>query len=84
MISKDLVEKAKSIQPLIRIGKNGITKAQLDEIMKQLRKKKLVKIKFLRSFLETTGKKKAASELAAKTGSEIVLQVGFVLVLLKT
>jgi len=48
-----------------------------------MKKRKLVKVKFLRSFLEAHDRKKAAAELAEKTGSTLVDQVGFVAVLYK-
>jgi RNA-binding protein YhbY len=46
-------------------------------------KRHLVKVKFLRSFLEDNDRKEAASKLAKATESDLLDQVGFVVVLYK-
>ena len=38
--NKKLKEKAKTLEPVIRIGKNGLTESTIKEIKKQLNKKK--------------------------------------------
>ena len=82
MASK-LIEQAKLLEPIIRIGKSGLTAGVVEEIKKQLKKRKLIKIKFLRAALEKKDRKKLAKEIAEKTGAELVQQVGFVVVLQK-
>lgn len=77
----NLREKAKLLEPVIRIGKNGLTEGTIKEIEKQLKKRKLIKIKLLKSFIEGKDKKSAAKEVAEKTNSILVDQVGFVVVL---
>jgi len=79
---KKLKEKAKTIEPILRIGKAGLTDGVVEEIKKQLKKKRLIKIKFLRDAIEGT-KKEFAQEVASKTDSELIDQVGFVIVLNK-
>ena len=81
MTSKELIQKAKAIEPTVRIGKSGVAESQIDEIKKQLMARKLVKIKFLRSFIEGKDRKKIINEIAEKTGSEVVNAVGFTFVL---
>ena len=85
MTKHELKQKAKGLLPLLRIGKNGITENQIKEIKKLLQKKKLVKIKLLKSFIEPTKKKRKeiARDLAKKTDSELVDLTGFVIVLYK-
>lgn len=78
---KALKEKGRYLEPVIRIGKKGLTKEIIIEISKQLKKKKLIKVKFLRSFLENNDRKEASKEIADKTDSKIIEQVGFVVVL---
>ncbi len=78
---KKLKAKARLIEPLVRVGKNGITEQMIEHIHKMILKRKLVKIKFLESFLESKAKKEAAKELAFKTGSDVVDVVGNVVVL---
>ncbi|MDD5086523.1 MAG: YhbY family RNA-binding protein [Candidatus Nanoarchaeia archaeon] len=80
---KELKDKSKSIQPVIRIGKSGLTENAIKEIKKQLKKKKLIKVKFLRSFISDKNKKQAANEIAEKTESILIDSVGFVVVLWK-
>lgn len=76
-------EKGKRLEPVLRIGRNGLRASVIDEVKKQLLKKKIIKVKFLRQALEGRDRKELAKELAALTGSEIVQQVGFVVVLKK-
>ena len=80
-MNKELVERAKLLEPVLRIGKSGLTEGVIAEIKKQLKKKKLIKIKLLKGALGN--RKELAKEIAAKTGSELVQQVGFVVVLHK-
>lgn len=80
---KRLREKAKLLEPLVRIGKNGLTDASMLHIKKLVDKRKLIKVKLLKSFLEANDRKAAAELLAKGTGAELVDQVGFVVVLYK-
>lgn len=78
-----LKEKAKALEPVIRIGKNGLTESTIKEIKKQLNKKKLIKVKLLKAFINNRNKKEAAKEIAQKTNSQLINLVGFVVVLYK-
>lgn len=78
-----LRKKAKAFTSLIQIGKNGLTNGLINEIKKQLRKKKLIKLKILKSALENKTRKEIANELLEKTGSELIEQVGHVIVITK-
>jgi len=80
---KKLKSKAMLLEPVVRIGKAGITNNVVKEIKKQLEKKKLIKIKLLKSFVKGKNKKLVAMELAEKTDSIIVNKVGFTVVLYK-
>tara|TARA_Y100000310_G_C20532700_1_gene739309 strand:- start:700 stop:972 length:273 start_codon:yes stop_codon:yes gene_type:complete len=80
---KDLKEKAKTLEPVIRIGKSGLAYGTIIEIKKQLEKKKLIKIKLLKAAIQDKDKKQLASELAEKTNSTLIDRVGFVVVLQK-
>jgi len=75
--------KARTLYPSMQIGKSGITEGLVIELKKQLKIKKLIKIKFLRSYLEGKDKKKVAIDLAKKTDSVIVLQIGNIVTLAK-
>lgn len=68
----------------MQIGKNGINQGVLQEIEKNLKKKKIIKIKLLRYFLDTidadSNKEKVemvAKSICDKTNSEIIQKIGF-------
>ena len=44
-----LRSKAKTLEPVVRIGKSGLTDSMIGEINKNLIKRKLIKIKLLKS-----------------------------------
>lgn len=83
MPNKELKQKAKSLEPSIRIGKSGLTESIIDEIKIHLKNKKLVKVKLLKSSIQGKDKKAVARELAEKTNSILVDRVGFIVVLYK-
>ena len=72
-----------AIEPIVRIGKSGLSDTVVGEIKKQVQQKKLIKVKMLRSFVGTGDKKALARELAEKTGSILVHSVGLIVVLAK-
>ncbi len=76
-----LRDRARALEPVLRIGKNGLTGSVITEIRKQLKDKKLIKLKLLKPFLEGKDKKTVGREIAEKTGAMVVQQVGFVVVL---
>lgn len=76
-------QEIQELETSIRIGKSGITEGVVKEIKKQIEKKGAVKIKCLRSFVSGKDKKEIANELAEKTKSRVVHQIGFVVVLSK-
>jgi RNA-binding protein len=59
-------------KPTVKIGKNGASKEILQEISKQLDKNKMVKIKILKTALQTNEAHKMASEIAVQTRSALV------------
>ncbi len=83
MKNKELLEKTNLLKPVLRIGKNGLTENVIKELKNQLKKKKLIKVKLLKSFIEGKDKKKIAKEIANKTNSTIIQQIGFVVVMYK-
>jgi len=74
---------ASSMEATVRIGKNGITDHMLDEIKKQLKKRKIVKIKLLKSFVSGNDKKKAIEDVISKTGSKLIRKIGGAFVIYK-
>ncbi len=74
---------SKSIEATVRIGKNGLTENLVNEIKKQLQKRNIVKIKFLKSFIADKDKRKIIQQIVEKTGGELVHAVGFSVTLYK-
>jgi len=81
MDTKEKRAKARTLYPAMQIGKSGITQGLIRELQKQLKLKKLIKIKLMKSFIEDKNKKEIAKELARKTGAELIFQIGNVVVL---
>ena len=82
-MNKELLKKAKLLEPIIKIGKNGLTDNIIEDIKNHLKKRKLIKVKLLRTFIGEKDKKQIAQEIADKTDSTIIQQIGFVVVLNK-
>lgn len=70
-------------RPTIWIGKNGASEESLKEIEKQLEKKKMVKIKILKSALEGDEAKEIASRIAEQTEASLVEVRGHTFMLYK-
>ncbi len=75
--------KARLLPVTMQIGKAGLSEAVIKEINAQLKNKKLIKIKFLKTAIKNKDKKELFKELAKKTQSEIVYSIGFVIALHK-
>lgn len=71
------------IETTIRIGKKGVTVSLIEEIKKQLKKKKKIKVKMLGSFIKGKDKKQIANEVALRTNSSLIKMAGFVFALKK-
>jgi RNA-binding protein len=82
-LKTELKLKAKSLEPIVRIGKNGLTEGIVNEMIRQLKKKKLIKVKLLKSFVQDKSRKELANEISSATNSEVIDSVGFVVVLRK-
>ena len=82
---KTLKQQSQQLRPSIIIGKQGLSENTITQIKKYILANKICKIKLSRNFLDSQGKdrKLIAEELAEKTKSEIISQVGFVVVLWK-
>ncbi|MBW2992156.1 YhbY family RNA-binding protein [Candidatus Woesearchaeota archaeon] len=83
---RDIIElrsKAKGLEPVLRIGKNGLTEGTVREIKHILIKRRMIKIKLLKSFYHNKNKKELVKEIVDKTNSILVESVGNVIVLHK-
>ena len=71
---------AQHLEPTVRLGKNGITGELLAALDVALEQHELVKVRF-DSFKDQ--KRAQARELAARSGSHLVMEVGHVVVLFR-
>lgn len=71
---KELKQKAKTLEPVIRIGKNGVNDNVHQEIKKLLKKRKLIKIKILNNC--PIDKQELIAEIIDKSGSTLVSKIG--------
>lgn len=69
-----------ALEPAVRIGKAGITDNVVKQVIVLLKKRKVIKVKFLASAIQEN-KRARASELAERTHSKIIHKVGFIVVL---
>lgn len=82
-LKHELAEKGKLLEPVLIIGKNGLNESVVKEIKLQLKKKKLIKVKYLRNALGDGSRKEFANKIAEETDSELINAVGLVVVLKK-
>ena len=80
---KEMKAKAMSMEPLVRIGKSGLSESVLGEIKKQLESKGMIKIKMLKSFIGSADRKSLAKKIVEETKSRLVHSVGFIVVIAK-
>ena len=67
---------------IVQVGKNGMTNAVLDEIRVQLKKRKVVKIKFLQN-TERENMKEKAKSISNAVHAEIIDIRGFTVTIKK-
>ena len=77
-----LRSKAKALEPILRIGQNGLSENVIKEISSLLKEKKLIKIKLLKPAI-SKNKKEMINEIVEKTDSELIDAVGNIAVLYK-
>jgi len=71
----------KDEKPTVWVGKDGLTPPLLGEIENQLEKKKMLKIKILKSALQQDTAQTIASKAAEQTGASLVEIRGHVFIL---
>lgn len=78
-----LKKKAVNLDPVLRIGKNGLNESVLSEINKMLNKRGLIKIKALKSFAMSFDLDETIDKIVKFTNSQLISKKGFVIVLYK-
>lgn len=66
------MKKISEIESTVRIGKYGITEGVIKEIKNQLKKRKIIKIKFLKSTKSIASLEEFVEILEKKTGAEVL------------
>ena len=77
MDTKDSRKIAHRLDPVIRVGKEGITDSLIEQIKTYIKKHKMIKVKFLK----VDNKDEKFKELAERTNTELIHQIGFTIVL---
>ena len=67
-----LKSEANQINPILNIGKNGITETLIEELNKQMKVNRLVKVRILKSAEEGKDVKVIAEEIAKATRSTLI------------
>ncbi len=67
-----LKAEANQLSPILNIGKNGVTDTLIEELNKQIKANRLVKVKVLKSAEEGKDLKAIAEEIAAATRSTVI------------
>ncbi len=67
-----LKAEANQLSPILNIGKNGVTDTLIEELNKQIKANRLVKVRVLKSAEEGKDLKAIAEELAAATRSTLI------------
>lgn len=76
-------KKISSIEPTVRIGKKGLTEAQIIEIIKHLDKRRTVKVKVLRTALTSGTVESIAQKVSSATGARVTQIIGHTFTLSK-
>ncbi|MCX8173242.1 MAG: YhbY family RNA-binding protein [Thermoplasmata archaeon] len=66
------MREAHKIEATVRVGKNGLTDSVINEIRNQLKKRKVIKIKFLKTTKDLGTMHEFVEILAEKTGARIL------------
>lgn len=80
----ELRKLAQSLDPILQIGKGGLSEGAVSEVKRQLKDAKLIKVKLLKSAREQEDRKDLAAELAEKAGAFLVEVRGNTVVLYRT
>jgi len=79
----ELRGQAARLEATTHVGKNGVTPSLIEEIKRQLKDNKLVKVKLLKSAVEAMPREEIAGALARQTGAELIEVKGNTVVLFK-
>ncbi|MDR0768026.1 MAG: YhbY family RNA-binding protein [Methanosarcinales archaeon] len=67
-----LKKESVNLEPLLSVGKNGMADSVIEELKKQLKLKKLVKVRIHKNSGESDDMKQTAAELAEMCNAEVI------------
>lgn len=76
MTKKELLAQAKVLPVLLQVGKNGVSDAFLAELSLLVKKKGLVKVRFLKNFADAHDVKSVVAQAAEKASLLVVARTG--------
>jgi RNA-binding protein len=76
---KDVKRVGHGLRPTVHVGKEGVTDPLIEEIAKQVKNRKVVKVRLLPSVEED--RKRVAEDLAARSDSVLIEVVGHTVLL---
>lgn len=76
---KDVKRVGHGLRPTVHVGKEGVTDTLIEEIAKQVKNRKVVKVRLLPSVEED--RKRVAEDLAARSDSVLIEVVGHTVLL---
>jgi len=79
----ELKKDSKQLQPILRIGKNGLSENTIKQIELLLKKRKLIKIKILSNCLDNSNKEEIINEVVEKCNCVLVDKIGLTFSLFK-
>lgn len=80
---KEMRKESKMLDAAIIVGKNGLTDAVIEKIRSELKRKWIVKVKILKTYIEDKDKKRTFAEIAERADAQIVHTLGFTITLTK-
>ncbi|MBK00541.1 MAG: hypothetical protein CMB48_06315 [Euryarchaeota archaeon] len=83
MVSNNLKREIQELKITVRIGFNGIKESLLLEIKDQLTSRKMIKLKANKGVLDGSTRKIFWEDLAKRTDSKVINQIGNVAVFMK-
>ena len=72
MARKELLSQAKTIPALLQVGKNGLSEGFIQELSFLVKKKGVLKVRFLKSFADVNDVKAAAAQAASEASVSLL------------
>lgn len=80
-MSKNPRDKSQDIAPTVAVGKNGLTESVIEEVKRQVVRRKTIKVRLYGE--SKLGRSEVAKELAERTNTRLVDLRGFTVILTK-